>query len=68
MNIKDEELSKANNLLNHKEDVHKAISTFNDNKANKTVDLNIDKEDKDKDKLIPNKNYSVNDKRKLRKN
>ena len=68
MNIKDEELSMANNLLNHKEDVHKAISTLNNNKANKTVDLNIDKEDEDKDKLIPNKNYSVNDKRKLRKN
>ena len=61
MNIKDKELSMANNLLNHKEDVHKAISTFNDNKANKTVDLNIDKEDEDKDKLIPYKNNSVND-------
>ena len=61
MNIKDDELLMGNNLLNHKEDVHKAISTLNNNKANKTVDLNIDKEDEDKDKLIPYKNNSVND-------
>ena len=39
MNIKDDELSMTNNLLNHKEDIHKAISTFNDCKANKTVDF-----------------------------
>ena len=61
MNIKDDKLSMANNLLNHKEDIHKAISTFNDYKANKTVDLNIYKEDEDKDILIPDKNNSVND-------
>ena len=61
MNIKDDELSMTNNLLNHKEDIHKAISTFNDQKANKTVDLNIYKEDEDKDILIPDKNNSVND-------
>ena len=60
MNIKDDKLSMANNLLNHKEDIHKAISTFNDYKANKTVDLNIYKEDEDKDILIPDKNNSVN--------
>ena len=58
MNIKDDELSMANNLLNHKEDIHKAISTFNDLKANKTVDLNIYEEDEDKDILIPDKNNS----------
>ena len=61
MNIKDDELSMANYFLNHKEDIHKAISTFNDYKANKTVDLNIYKEDEDKDILIPDKNNSVND-------
>ena len=60
MNIKDDKLLMAN-LLNHKEDVHKAISTFNYYKANKTVDLNIYKEDEDKDILIPDKNNSVND-------
>ena len=31
-------------MVNHKEAVHKSISTFKDYKANKTVDLNIDKE------------------------
>ena len=61
MNIKDDELSMTNNLLNHKEDIHKAISTFNDQKAKKTVDLNIYKEDEDKDILISDKNNSVND-------
>ena len=60
MNIKDDELLMANNLLNQKEDDHKAISTFNDYKANKTVDLNIYKEDEDKDILISDKNNSVN--------
>ena len=60
MNIKDDKLSMANNLLNQ-EDVHKAISTFIDYKANKTVDLNIYKEDEDKDILISDKNNSVND-------
>ena len=61
MNIKDDELSMTNNLLNHKEDIYKAISTFNDQKANKTVDLNIYKEDEDTDILISDKNNSVND-------
>ena len=61
MNVIDDKHHTANNLLNHKEDVHKAISTFNDYKANKTVDINIYKEDKDKDILIPDKNNSVND-------
>ena len=61
MNIKDDELLIANNLLNHKEDIKNTISTINDYKANKTVDLNIYKEDEDKDILIPDKNNSVND-------
>ena len=61
MNIKDDKLWMANNLLNHKEEFHKAISTSNNWKANKTVDLNNDKEDEGKDKLIPDKNNSVND-------
>ena len=61
MNIKDDELSMAINFLNHKEDIHKAISTFNDYKANNTVDLNIYKEDEDKIILISDKNNSVND-------
>ena len=61
MNVIDDKHWMANNLLNHKEAVHKGISTFNNNKANKTVDLNIDKEDEDKDKPIPDKNNSVND-------
>ena len=61
INIIDDKRRMANNLLNHKEAVHKGISTFNDYDANKTIDLNIDKEDEDKDKLIPDKNNSVND-------
>ena len=61
MKIIDDKRWMANNLLNHKEAVHKGISTFNDYDANKTIDLNIDKEDEDKDKLIPDKNNSVND-------
>ena len=61
MKVIDDKRWMANNLLNHKEAVHKGISTFNNYEANKTIDLNIDKEDEDKDKLIPDKNNSVND-------
>ena len=61
MKIIDDKRWTANNLLNQKEALHKGISSFNNYEANKTVDLNIDKEDEYKDKLIPDKNNSVND-------
>ena len=42
----------ANNILNHKDAVHRAILTFNDYEACNTVHLNNYKEDEDKDNLF----------------